>query len=122
MTTNAELAFFQTLASDIEPFLKMYQADSPLVPFLYTDLSNILKMIMERFVNTEVLDKCNNLTKIDVTNRENLISAKKINLGYSTRAVIRLINATDKEISQFRIECQSILQTFCQKLLDKCVF
>lgn len=120
---HAQLAFFQTLASDIEPFLKMYQSDSPLVPFLYTDLSNILKLVMERFVKAEVLDKCNNnLTKIDIFNKENLIGAKKINLGYSTRAAIRLTNSSDKDILQFRIECLNVLQIFCQKLLDKYVF
>jgi len=120
---HAKIAFFQTLASDIEPFLKIYQTDSPLVPFLYTDLSNILKLVMERFVKAEVLDKCNNnLTKIDVLNKENLIGPKKINLGYSTRAAIRLTNASEKDILQFRIECHNVLQIFCQKLLDKYVF
>ena len=35
----AKLAFFKFLASDVEPFLREFQSDTPLVPFLHSALS-----------------------------------------------------------------------------------
>jgi len=116
---QARLAFFQTLALDVEPFLKSFQSDEPLVPYLYTDLINVLKMVFSRFIKQEVLDNYTNISKIDILNKDNNVGAKKINLGFLTRASIRTIVANDKEMYMFRTECLNILQTFCQKLLTK---
>lgn len=100
------LAFFQTLAVDIEPFLKLFQSDEPLVPFLYTDLIIILKMVMSRFIKQELLNQYTDISKTDILIIDNNVGAKKINLGYMTRAAIRSIDkATDKEIFIFRTEC-----------------
>lgn len=116
---QARLAFFQTLALDVEPFLKSFQSDKPLVPYLYTDLINVLKMVFSRFIKQEVLDKYTDISKIDILNKDNNVGAKKINLGFLTRAAIRTIVANDKDMYMFRTECLNILQTFCQKLLTK---
>lgn len=59
-----KLSFFISLASEMESFLKEYQTDAPLVPFIYTSLYSIIKNIMARFVKKEIL----NITKINSTN------------------------------------------------------
>lgn len=41
-----KLAFFKTIAAEIEPFLRRYQVEEPMGPYLFTDLSIILKSIM----------------------------------------------------------------------------
>lgn len=62
---QARLVFFQTLALDVEPFLKSFQSDEPFVPYLYTDLINVLKMVFSRFIKQEVLDKYTDISKTD---------------------------------------------------------
>nr|CAD7202284.1 unnamed protein product [Timema douglasi] len=49
------LAFFLSLAEDLEPFLKEFQSDSPMSPFLRGNLLNILKTCMERVVKDDIL-------------------------------------------------------------------
>lgn len=116
-----KLSFFISLASEMESFLKEYQTDAPLVPFIYTSLYSIIKNIMARFVKKEIL----NITKINSTNlsKKNLLDVDEIDLGYTTRAMIRKINKEKKiadfALSQFRRECQICFKEFIIKLLEK---
>jgi len=105
-----KLAFFKTIAAEIEPFLRRYQIDEPMGPYLFTDLSIILKSIMSRFITSEVLDN-NILTKIDVFDKKYLKGVKLIDLGYMTRDAIRFTkNITDKEMLTFRTDCELIMK------------
>jgi len=114
---KAKLSFFQTVASEFEPFLKAYQSDALLGPFLYTDLNNILKLLLSRFIKPEIMN--GDFSKLNTMDKDNSIGAKQINLGYMTRQALRLITATDKEILLFRTDCLVILQTICSKLMLK---
>lgn len=51
----AKLAFFKSVAAEVEPFLREFQSDSPMVPFLYTSLSQMVRNIMERFMKIDIL-------------------------------------------------------------------
>jgi len=106
---KAKLSFFQTVASEIEPFLKAYQLDAPLGPFLYTDLNNILKLLLSRFIKYEIM--VGDISKLNIMDKDNSICTKKIILGNMTRQALRLITATDKEILLFIVDCLVILQT-----------
>lgn len=82
-----------------------------------TDLNNILKLLLSRFIKTEIM--VGDISKLNIMDKDNSIGAKKINLGYMTRQALRLITATDKEILLFRVYCLVILQTICLKLMLK---
>lgn len=84
-----KLAFFQSLAAEFEPFLRAFQTDDPLVPFLYDSLMMTLRTIMQRFIKKEVLEKTKNLAKLDLSNSENFRSYKEFDLGYGTREYLR---------------------------------
>ncbi|KAJ8874264.1 hypothetical protein PR048_025107 [Dryococelus australis] len=72
------------MAAEVEPFLKEFQSEDPLVPFLYSTLHSLLKSIIERFVKGDVIEK-NELSKID--------------LGFATRDALR--NAKSRERSRY---------------------
>ncbi|KAG8175678.1 hypothetical protein JTE90_010153 [Oedothorax gibbosus] len=59
-----KLEFFKGLANDVEPFLKRYQSDEPLAPFLYSDLTSLLKIQLERFLKPEVLESVDKITDL----------------------------------------------------------
>ena len=40
---KAKHLFWISLAQDFQPFLKMYQTEKPMVPFLASDLQNLLR-------------------------------------------------------------------------------
>lgn len=73
---QAKLAYFKTIWDHLEPFLKQFQSDEPLGPYLSTDLQNILQFMMKNFVKPEIMEK-EKLTEIDVLDKTKLIGAKK---------------------------------------------
>lgn len=46
----AKINFFLIVAREITPFLKLYQTDKPMLPFMCGDLTNMLRSLMEKFV------------------------------------------------------------------------
>ena len=42
----------------MEPFLKTYQTDNPMFPYLYFDLKDIIKQLLELIVESNVIDAC----------------------------------------------------------------
>nr|XP_046492892.1 uncharacterized protein LOC124224733 [Neodiprion pinetum] len=89
---KAKLAFFQTIAAEVEPFLTAYQTEQPMVPYLYTDLNEIIISIMGRFVKEEVLEQSTSVCDVDVSKAKNLKEAKNINIGHDTRSAFRAMD------------------------------
>jgi len=50
-----KLAFFESICDNTEPFLREFQTDDPMVPFLYESLPDLLQTFMEMFVKEEML-------------------------------------------------------------------
>ena len=55
---TAKLSFFNCVASIVEPFLKKYQCDKPMIPFMYTDLKSLIQSLLELVVKQDVLSQC----------------------------------------------------------------
>lgn len=120
-----KLAFFQSFASDVQPFLTNFQFDYPMTPFLYDELTTLLRSAMERIVKPDILRQVD-LSKIDVKNEDNLLTAKYINLGYATEAALRKVNQSplqskisDLEIIQFKAQIRKCIQAFITKMMDR---
>ena len=47
---TAKLSFFSFVASLVESFLKKYQCDKPMIPFMYTDLNSLIQSLVELVV------------------------------------------------------------------------
>ena len=74
---SAKTQFFISVASVTEPFLRKYQTNSPMLPFMYSDLGSCVRSLTNRFVKREVLsaaDTVVKLSKVDVTSKENWCS------------------------------------------------
>lgn len=115
----AKLAFFQWLASTVEPFPTFYQSDLPLAPFLHIDLLTILNEVMSKFIKPEILIS-KSLTKINVEDKQKLIFSHKFELPASTREAIR--NSKDliaTDINLFQDDCRRIFQNFVKKVLKR---
>ena len=74
-----------------------------------------------------VMDKATSvakLAKIDVSEKENLVPAKNVDIGFATRKVVNNLQAK-KEASgrknlEFQSQCLTFLQTLSTKLLERC--
>ena len=60
----AKFAFVHSVTQEMTPFLTMYQTDKLMVPFLGTDLEQMIHGLMVRFVKAEVMDKATTTTKL----------------------------------------------------------
>lgn len=110
-----KLAFFKTIASDCEPFLREFQSDWPLVPFLYNALNSVVQTVMGRFVKPTSLKM-----STDVEDEDKLLPVKKVDLGFSTNAAIRkCCGVKEIEILKFRNDCKKGLQKFVKKMMTR---
>jgi len=87
-----KLSFFKSLTSDVEPFLREFQLDTPLVPFLHSALSLMLEnVLLERFMEPEVIKSISSVSLKDVRTEANL-SVKNIILDFDTINAIRKVD------------------------------
>ena len=66
--TPVKLSFFSYFASLFDPFSLKYQTQNPMLPYLYTDLADLFRLVLKLIIKDEVLENCqsgNQLTKID---------------------------------------------------------
>ena len=85
---KAKHFFWISLAQDFQPFLKMYQTEKQMVPFLASDLQNRLRSVMNRFMKENVLSSANSFTqvaKVDVSLGRNRKTCKELDIGIVTR-------------------------------------
>lgn len=84
---EAKLAFFESFAKLVEPFLTFFQSDAPLAPYLYERLHGLIENVMKKIVIKEVFKIYDSLEKIDLSKEENLLPISKIELPFAVLSV-----------------------------------
>ena len=120
----AKLKFFLIIAKEIQPLLKYYQADRPLLPFFAQDIFTLIKGFMERFIKTDVMKTVTSmvtLLKIDTSDTNNHTEVSSIKVGFVTDRILRGIPASNRErlVFEFKMNCKQFLIKMIQKLIDK---
>ena len=89
---------FFCLSNLVKPFLVKYQSDKPMLPFLVSDLLQILKNLMERLVKHEPLKKLttpDKLARFDVADIDSHKCFDQIEIGFSANKKLKeLMNET----------------------------
>jgi len=119
------LHFILSIAKRLQPFLKLYQVDKPMLPFLVPDLLQLVKDMLSRFVKRDVLDSlvtCNDVSGFDTKDTDKHNSA--VELGFSADRIIRSESFKKKKVSDrnmlgFRTDAKSVLIALCKKLVQK---
>ena len=94
----AKFEFFSFFAGQFKPFLVAYQTDNPMVPFLYQDLSNLIRKIMHLVVKPDLLSECQTgreLKKVDLSDKNTFLKPKDINIGFAARSQINELKKKD---------------------------
>lgn len=119
---RAKTQFFVSVALMVEPFLRKYQTNNPMVPFLYHDLGNCLRSLLTRFIKKEVLaaaDSSSKLMKIKVDSDENWCVYKEVDLGVAAKTELAQCKISDREKLQFRMECIKFLSAMSAKIVER---
>ena len=92
--TEAKITFFSFMCFIVEPYLKKYQCEKPMVPFMYVDLKSIATNLLQLIVKAEVLEKCKTakqLAKINLDENRNLLPINKVELGFGVHGLLPLM-------------------------------
>jgi len=125
LMTPVKLAFFESVAKQITPFLTLYQTDTPMVPFLGHDLEKMLRGLMTRFVKPDTMSKASSalkLIKIDVEDENHKVTCDKVDLGFAAGNKLKsssLKNISDRQKLEMKGMCRSFLVITTAKLLNK---
>ena len=67
---KCKVQVFQCISGNLLPFLTLYQTDKPMVCFLASDLSSVIRVLMRKFVQDDVLDQASTEEKLVKIDRE----------------------------------------------------
>ena len=88
LLVHAKLQFFCTIAKVLHPFLEVFQRERPILPFMAEYLYDILCFILDKFIKKSVIEKVTSMAKVDVMEKENLLHAKEVDIGFAGRKLI----------------------------------
>lgn len=122
-----KLQVFISTAKIVTNFLKKYQTDAPMLPFMAADLHNVLCNILCRFVKESVLTpfKATQMfeTVVDVTDKTNWLSVDYADCGFAAKRSLEKLVAS-KKISplaraNFLSCCLQLYSTMAHKILER---
>ena len=88
---TAKLNFFLMIAKEIQPFLTKYQADKPLLPFFATEMKNLVKELLQKFVKPDLLSDVTSvvkLLKIEYEKFPNHVDLSKVKIGFAAERIL----------------------------------
>lgn len=122
----AKLNFFLTVAGEVIQFLKLYQTDKPMLPFLSLDLTKMLRSLMEKFIKLSVINNTTTtlkLLEVDYANPVNHVDVTKLRVGFVTEQVLEENLKNNPNAEKLRLEfkqdCQLFLVKMVSMLLEK---
>ena len=119
--------FFVTVAKILCPFWEEFQGERPKLPFMAECVPDILHTSLERFIKKSVMDKATSmakLAKVDVSEKENLLPAKNVDIGFTTRKLSVMYRQTRKWVIDKSLSLRMIaLYSYCYwplSYLERC--
>ncbi|KAJ8399436.1 hypothetical protein AAFF_G00411480 [Aldrovandia affinis] len=97
----AKLHFYMAIARTFTPFLKRYQTDEPVMPFLGRDLAEFLKSLLRCFIKRELLQDATTvqLTRLDITERKNWVRLQDVDIGLGAESILKAVATQDQRSS-----------------------
>ena len=118
----AKIAFFSSVASVLEPFLRRFQTAAPFAPFLYAEIFNILQILMKRFIKSSIMDEATTpaaLRKMDIASVKLHREPKDIDIGTAAKSLLANANVPATEKLAFRSECCKFLVAVVSKIFER---
>ena len=122
-----KLRFFKSVAAKLKAFLKEFQTDFPMLPFLEESSDSLLRGLMKPFARQAALDEATTpfkLSKIDINKQENLLPMEKVKLGVGVETALKdAVTASkipDAKVIQFKKDAVSMLSAVVSNLQENC--
>lgn len=115
---ECKLAFCISVCKPVERFLTQYQTESPMVPFLYIDLVDIITCLAKRVVKPGALDDVRDLHE-QMTKSEVFLDYSKTNIGVEATELLKQSKSSPKDLLGFRMQCREALTITITQMLKK---
>ena len=109
---KARLACFASIAKATEGFLTKFQSSAPLAPFLYDDVTELIRNLMQHVVKSNVLEAADTLHKliaIDLKDDKNLLSRDKTGVGIGAVSEVSKAKCSNFQKMVFRMQCRKFI-------------
>jgi len=119
--TLLRLHFLQYLTSAFNGFLTLFQSQEPLIHVLYSELSDLLKNILKKFLKCEVIkDKeGQDLLDTDIMKKDLMLSNDRIAIGESTRQLLPKKNITPLDKVGFFSDVKDAYAAVAKHLINR---
>lgn len=117
----AKLNFFLMLAGEITPFLKLYQTDKPMMPFVSGDLTNMLRNLMGKFIKLSVVKNATTTSKlleVDYADPVNHMDVAKLRVGLVTKQALEENLNNNPDADRLRLEFKQNCKVFLLKMVS----
>ena len=118
----AKFHFFVTIANLLQDFLKTFQSEMPLVPFMHQFVKKIMVDILEMIIAPSLITDSTSLADLmllDLSEDKNFCTAKSIKLNFSNRQALRDAEVSEQSEIAFRCDVKTCLQSFLEKLKER---
>ena len=101
--TMAKLHFFSFVAGLLQPLLKVFQGDGPMIPFLCNNIRSTYISLLEFIV--KALENVESYYLLQVVNNDgNLLQTKRIHVGFAAESEIKRLLQT-KQVIILYLKC-----------------
>ena len=87
-----------------------------MIPFMYEDLKDLVSRLLELFVKPAILEKNKTgkkMMKLDLYDKEILLSADKINVGFAAESELNDLKKKDVTASQVKVFMKGMQRFLC---------
>ena len=120
---KAKLEFIFSLGSVVEPFLTKYQSPSPLLPFLFDDLDQVLRALYRRILKPDVVSGAgltSQLLKLDLSaSSKDFLPINKIDIGFGAKSSLNSLKLPEEKKSQYLTETRNCIVFIIQKVIQR---
>ena len=125
--TIAKLHYFSYTAGLLQPFLKLYQIDQPMLSFFFEDLKGLVKTLLTDIINPSVLEKsktAKELLDIKLDEQKKLVKTKDVHIGFAatneTQKQLQKDTATIAQVRAFKREARNFFIPTLKKIYARC--
>ena len=112
------LHFVAHALKPFQEFETLFQKKEPLIPYLYENLSELVRKTMKKFVTSKIVGKKEGkeLLEINYKHTNNQVDDRMLSIGDSTRKLISLLSEKDKK--RFFHEARMVYMKIVEKMLQ----
>ena len=91
----------------MRPYLQAFQSDTPLLPFVTSELHALLQTVMGRFVKRQELEAADSpytIAKLNVSHAASHVAPSDTDIGFAAKATVdKALREEGQPVASFRI-------------------